>query len=304
MDRKIVWTIVATVVVAGALGMVGGLAFVYSGVYPIAASKPHFRFTRWLLTTTMERSVQRAAAGIRAPRLDHPALVRRGFELYRSECEVCHGGPGVAAQQIGRGINPDPPRLDKAGSKWTNAEIAWIIQNGLKMSGMPAMGAGHTAGDIWALTAFVRRLAWLSPREYAQMQAAVSRDSAAAGPVEWLPRGDFGFGLLKARGNTDRGKRYIAEFGCGACHVVPGVPGANAMAGPPLEDFAARHYIAGELVNTPQNLVAWLVNPRAIEPGTAMPPVGLSAQQALDVAAYLYTLGQTTVQEPPFPPRP
>lgn len=302
MARRTVLTIVATLVVAGFLAGVGGLAFMYSGLYPIAASKPHTRITRWLLTTTMVHAVKRAAAGERAPRLQDAELVRRGFVLYREECQVCHGAPGLAAQQIGRGINPDPPRLDKAGAKWTDGEIHWIIANGLKMSGMPSMKAARTDADLWALTAFVRRMAWLGPRDYALMQAAVSGDTAAARAVEWLPRGDFGFAEMRRRGDPERGRRWIADFGCGACHVVPGVTGAVGMAGPPLEDFAARHYIAGELVNTPRNLAAWLLDPQAIEPATVMPRVGLNPGQALDVAAYLYTLGEATRLEPPFPP--
>ena len=54
--------------------------------------------------------------------------------------------------------------------------------------------------------------------------------------------------------------------------------------------FGRRTYIAGELPNTPDNLVVWLKNPRAVEPKTAMPVLGLSDEQARAVAAYLYTL--------------
>ena len=80
------------------------------------------------------------------------------------------------------------------------------------------------------------------------------------------------------------------EFGCGGCHTVPGVNGASGMVGPPLGSWSRRSYIAGNLANTPENLVRWIMDPHAIEPGTAMPDVGLDEQQARDVAAYLYTL--------------
>lgn len=304
MKRIVLFTAVGSVAAGGILAGLAGLAFIYSGLYPIAASRPHTLITRWLLTTTMIRAVKRQAADVRPPyRLDDAALVRRGLILYHGECEACHGAPGVAAQQIGRGINPDPPRLPKAGAKWSDGEIYWIVANGLKMSGMPAMQAGHTPRDLWALVAFVRRLAWLSPREYAQMVAAAAGDTAAARAAAWLPRGDLGFAALRARGDARRGRRWIARYACGACHVVPGVPQAVGQAGPPLTDFAARHYIAGELINTPENLVTWLLDPRAVEPGTVMPRVGLSPAEAYDVAAYLYTLGEATRLEPPFPPR-
>ncbi len=302
--RTVTWTVIATLLVAGFLAGAGALAFVFSGIYPIAASRPHTLFSRLLLTTMMVHAVKRNAAGIRAPRLDDPELIRRGILQYHTDCEICHGAPGVAAAQLGRGINPDPPRLVKVAAKWSDGEIYWIVRNGMKMSGMPSMGAGKSERDLWALVAFVRRMAWLAPAEYARMLAAAEGDTAAAAGVAWLPRDDMGFRLLRARGRADRGRHWIAQFSCGACHTIPGIDGAAGKVGPPLEDFAERHYVGGEIVNTPNNLVAWLLNPRAIEPATVMPAVGLTQAQALDVAAYLYTLGKPMALGPPFPPRP
>ncbi|HEX5236154.1 MAG TPA: c-type cytochrome [Silvibacterium sp.] len=91
-------------------------------------------------------------------------------------------------------------------------------------------------------------------------------------------------------GNAEHGKELINSYGCGACHIVPGVQGARGLVGPPLLYFSQRTMIAGELPNTPDNLVRWIQNPKAVEPKTAMPNLGLSAEQANDIAAYLYTL--------------
>ncbi|HWQ13211.1 MAG TPA: c-type cytochrome [Roseiflexaceae bacterium] len=91
-------------------------------------------------------------------------------------------------------------------------------------------------------------------------------------------------------GDAERGRMIIRSYGCGSCHVVPGVPGANGSVGPPLTEFARRAYIAGALPNNPDNLVRWIVNPQAVEPGTAMPTIGLSEEEARHIAAYLATL--------------
>lgn len=91
-------------------------------------------------------------------------------------------------------------------------------------------------------------------------------------------------------GVADRGAVVMDEFGCAGCHTIPGVDGASAMVGPPLTSWSRRSYIAGNLPNTPENLIRWVMDPHAVEPGTAMPDVGLEEQQARDVAAYLYTL--------------
>lgn len=86
------------------------------------------------------------------------------------------------------------------------------------------------------------------------------------------------------------GKQVIADKGCGSCHTIPGVRGAQGKVGPPLTDFGERTFVAGELPNTPDNLIRWVRSPRSVQPKTAMPNLGLSDQQARDVAAYLYTL--------------
>lgn len=91
-------------------------------------------------------------------------------------------------------------------------------------------------------------------------------------------------------GNPKHGREVIQEKGCGACHTIPGVSGARGVVGPPLMFFSRRTMIAGELPNTPDNLVQWLKDPRQVEPKTAMPNLGLSDDEARDVTAYLYTL--------------
>ncbi|MEV6815442.1 cytochrome C [Micromonospora craterilacus] len=91
-------------------------------------------------------------------------------------------------------------------------------------------------------------------------------------------------------GQPGRGADLIAQYGCGSCHTIPGINRADGLVGPPLTRFGARSYIAGELVNNADNLQRWIVDPQAVEPGTAMPNLGIPAIDAQDIAAYLYTL--------------
>jgi cytochrome c len=86
------------------------------------------------------------------------------------------------------------------------------------------------------------------------------------------------------------GRELIGDFGCGTCHTIPGVPGANSLVGPPLIGMAYRTYIAGVLTNEPANLVRWIQDPQAVDSLTAMPDLGVSADQARQMAAYLYSL--------------
>jgi cytochrome c len=101
------------------------------------------------------------------------------------------------------------------------------------------------------------------------------------------PMGDYQSSTI---GNPATGKALMQSYGCGSCHVIPGIRTARGMVGPPLLYYSRRTIIAGELPNTPANLAAWIENPVSIEPGTAMPNLGVTDTQAHDMAAYLYTL--------------
>lgn len=91
-------------------------------------------------------------------------------------------------------------------------------------------------------------------------------------------------------GDAGRGKGQIVAYGCGSCHTIPGITGAEGQVGPPLTAWSRRRVIAGEVPNTPVNLITWITVPQSIEPGVAMPNLGVSDGQARDIAAYLYSL--------------
>ncbi len=91
-------------------------------------------------------------------------------------------------------------------------------------------------------------------------------------------------------GDASRGQGAIVAAGCGSCHAIPGVRGADGVVGPSLEHWSERPVIAGVVPNDPDRLITWLTVPQSIAPGSAMPNLGVSDGQARDIAAYLYTL--------------
>lgn len=91
-------------------------------------------------------------------------------------------------------------------------------------------------------------------------------------------------------GSPQRGRAAINRYGCGSCHTIPGVEGASALVGPNLDQVASRMYVAGVLPNTPDNMIRWVQHPRDVDPLTAMPNLGVTDQDARDIAGYLYTL--------------
>jgi cytochrome c len=106
-----------------------------------------------------------------------------------------------------------------------------------------------------------------------------------------------------AGGDASRGIVALRQYGCGGCHLIPGLPEARGAVGPPLDGLPGRAYIAGRLTNRTMNLTRWIQSPRGVDPGTLMPDLGVSDAEARDIAAYLYTLDSgMSADAPRWPP--
>ena len=162
------------------LVIVISLIVVYSGLTGVAASKPEGTVTAWVLGTTMDHSVRRQAAGI-SPDLSSADLAE-GAEHYTAMCTMCHGGPGgELPNYIGVGLNPTPPDLREAAGDWKPGEVYWIIEHGIKMTGMPAFGKTHSPEQLTNITAFVVKLPTMTAEEYQRL--------IGPGPATSMPSG-------------------------------------------------------------------------------------------------------------------
>ncbi|MBL0420775.1 c-type cytochrome [Ramlibacter sp. AW1] len=278
--------------------VVAGLVLVVQlGVYDVAATHQHLAPVYKLLHHAMARSVQARADQAPPADLDEPSRVEQGAVLYQGHCLQCHGAPGVPPEPFALGLRPKPVNLVPAAREWTAGEIFWTIKHGIKMTGMPGWKYRMADADIWSVVGFVRAMAVLSPNEYAAMMrrlpehrhpmmasgetASAARQARAEPAAAQLPT---------SLGSVAEGRLKIDAFLCATCHVIPGVVGAGFHVGPPLAGVGQRAFIAGVVPNQPENLVRFLLNPPAVAPGTAMPPLGLSEEDARDIAAFLYTL--------------
>lgn len=92
------------------------------------------------------------------------------------------------------------------------------------------------------------------------------------------------------RGDAERGRMLIGRYQCGSCHHIPDAPLGDVRAGPSLAGFGRRSYIGGQLPSGPVTLQGWLQDPQALLPTATMPDLGVSADDARDIAAYLLSL--------------
>ncbi|HEV7663663.1 MAG TPA: cytochrome c oxidase subunit II [Chloroflexota bacterium] len=133
-----------------------------------------------------------------------------------------------------------------------------------------------------------------SPGVASKPSASPAASPAPSAPVTPLPAAPI---QVPAGGAPDpalvaAGQQLVAQKGCGGCHTIPGIQGAVGTIGPSLAGVASRTRIAGGVVpnNNPDDLKKWLLNPPALKPGTQMPNLGLTDDEATKIVAFLETL--------------
>ena len=160
---------------------IGTGAFIWSGVYNIAADEPHWPLTEYAMETVRERSIEAQASGITVPDLDNESLIRAGAGNYDAMCDDCHLEPGEDHTELSAGLYPAPPNLSRDRID-DPAEAFWVIKHGIKMSGMPAWGKSMDDESIWGMVAFLQQLPDMSEARYRELvESSEGHTHGAAG---------------------------------------------------------------------------------------------------------------------------
>jgi mono/diheme cytochrome c family protein len=108
------------------------------------------------------------------PITNTPQVQRDARLHFADHCAICHGNDGSGETAMGRGMYPKPPDLRAAQTQErSDGEIFWIIENGVRLTGMPAFdgSGGHgNSEDSWKLVHFIRHLPALTPEERIEME--------------------------------------------------------------------------------------------------------------------------------------
>ena len=151
------------------LATIGGLVLMSTGFS--ARPEPGGLETFGALTIR-NLAIGRQARGLRNPVERSPDAIASGREHFADHCASCHANNGSGATTIGRGLYPRAPDMRLARTQnLSDGEIFYIIENGVRLTGMPAWGTGQPSGDSasWMLVHFIRHLPELSDTELQAM---------------------------------------------------------------------------------------------------------------------------------------
>ena len=242
---------------------------------------------------TVAEPLRREAALVR----QNAESTHRGGILYSTYCISCHGitggGGPVPTDLSGGAAAYAPPVANRADfrpeailERDKQAEyIRRMIARGGKGNGKSAVmsawaleeGGPLNTQDVQNLTDFVQFgnfaevRGHMTPQQIVSAEATVVASGGAPDP------------------GAPPGKILFLSKGCVACHVIQGIPGGGAV-GPNLSKKGADPLIAGVLETNKENMMKWLANPQAINPGTAMPNLGLTPDETSKLSDYLLTL--------------
>ena len=165
-----------TLVVLIGLGVVGLIAaFAASFLHDGLSS----RATPSKLESAMARNIHHfaipsSARSAQNPVLASPEDMRDGRLHFADHCSICHANDGSGQTMLGVGLFPRPPDLRLPETQdLTDGELFWVIENGVRFTGMPAFGSGRSHGgelDSWKLVHFIRHLPHLTAAERLEME--------------------------------------------------------------------------------------------------------------------------------------
>ena len=142
---------------------------------------------RTLAPWALDVSVEKRAPKTENPYAGNPTAIATGFGLYRGNCVICHGAPGVSGANLSMGIQPPAPLLGYKGDDTPDGQLFWFTRHGIRMTAMPAFGPTLTDVQIWKIVAFIRHMPDLTAQERDSLQAATAEDAPPAGAETQAP---------------------------------------------------------------------------------------------------------------------
>ncbi|MFN2977592.1 c-type cytochrome [Terriglobus aquaticus] len=171
--RRVVTILASAIGIAFLIGL-GAFLYMKTEMHGFSARAEPSRTEAMLATYARETAMPDSAKARRNPIRFTPEVQHEAMAHFADHCAVCHANNGSGQTMFGQGMYPKPPDLRMTRTQnLSDGEIFYIIENGIRMSGMPAFGgeATDTADDTWKLVLLIRHLPQLTASEEQQMDA-------------------------------------------------------------------------------------------------------------------------------------
>jgi mono/diheme cytochrome c family protein len=180
-------TILLAVVITCLVSVLLTATCVYSGMYNVSASGRQRGIAAAALRTVTDRSIRSHATAVLPPPMDSLAIESAALRFH-TKCVVCHGAPGVPRGEIGEGLNPAAAELSAGAARTrSEAELFWIIRNGIRFSGMPSFESSLSDDQIWATARFVKQMDGMTDAQYEAIFRAIMAKNG--GVLPGMPAG-------------------------------------------------------------------------------------------------------------------
>jgi mono/diheme cytochrome c family protein len=169
--RTVIW------ILAGVIGLIviaglGGLIFLKTAANGFSARADPSALETMAAKMARKLALPAGAGEKQNPIPDSKEVLEEAMAHWADHCAVCHSNDGSGQMQMGHQMYPHAPDMRKEETqKLTDGELFYIIENGIRLTGMPAWG-GTKAGKeaSWKLVRFIRHLPQLSAQEVSQME--------------------------------------------------------------------------------------------------------------------------------------
>lgn len=174
--------LIALAAVTSALVLAGAVLLVAGGV---SARPEPTAAEAWIARRLRSLAIPSSAKAVRNPVLPGARTLAAGRAHFADHCALCHGNDGRGQTRVGRSLYPRPPDMAApATQQLTDGELFWIIENGVRLTGMPAWGRKGDEQASWQLVHFIRHLPQFTPEDEAEMQRLNPRSPAETKELE------------------------------------------------------------------------------------------------------------------------
>lgn len=173
---KTVVTVIALTVIFAAFAALLWVRY-FAGAF--SAREQPSALERWLASQARQFAVPSKAKTLKNPVAYSPEMLEEARAHWADHCASCHANNGSGDTEIGRNLYPKAPDMRTARTQQlSDGELYYVIQNGVRLTGMPAwgsVGAGDGNQDSWKLVLFIRHLPSMTAQEAEQMQKLNSK---------------------------------------------------------------------------------------------------------------------------------